>query len=55
MIVRAVIAPHEVFTFHHSISHPLCEQEEWSHDANFAMAMVDCQTDFQLELTAKRN
>ena len=28
MIVRAVVTPHEVFTFHHSISHPLCELEK---------------------------
>ena len=38
MIVRTVITPHEEFTFHHSISHPLHEPEKWSHDANYTMA-----------------
>ena len=57
MIVHAFITPHKVFTFHHSISHPLREQEEWSHDANVTMVMEVAQqvsnTDFQLEFTAK--
>ena len=57
MIVRTFITPHKVFTFHHSISHPLREQEEWSHDANVTMVMEVAQqvsnTDFQLEFTAK--
>ena len=57
MIVRTFITPHKVFTFHHSISHPLREQEEWSHDTNVTMVMKVAQqvsnTDFQLEFTAK--
>ena len=59
MIVHAVVTPHEVFTSHHLISHPLREPEEWSHDANVTMAMEVARqasnTDFQLERTAKQS